>query len=496
MLKASSMISSTSWTSCSGELERPSRQAHQHGIWWRVPNKSMTRSTAATCTCILNISAPTMILFLLYLFRQVNASLMKETYQNWKLYAEECHRNLSTHPYPETGVFCNRTFDLYACWPDTFAGNKATVPCPWYLPWIDSVAERTVHQVCATDGHWLRVGNSSLIWKDHSECEDTELWKQEEEAMLRTLQMIYTVGYSLSFCSLALSIFILLSLRRLHCTRNSIHINLFTSFMLRAASVLSKDVVLHSIFPSTSTEPDDWLVFLNNQVSCGCRASYVLMQYFVGVNYYWLLVEGLFLHNLLAARIPSRSTCFVYYAIVGWGTPVVFVAFWVIARINYENDGCWSTNQTTWIWWIIKGPIVFATMVNFSIFARIVQILLSKLKAQQMRFGDYKCRLARSTLTLIPLLGIHELIFVCLPEEHSTGVFRTVRHFFHLTLASFQGFFVSMLYCFANGEVRMEVKKSWYTWRQGWRPEWPFHASGYGASAQNSAAGPLGVTNT
>uniref|UniRef100_A0A8C4WWW4 G-protein coupled receptors family 2 profile 1 domain-containing protein n=1 Tax=Eptatretus burgeri TaxID=7764 RepID=A0A8C4WWW4_EPTBU len=101
-----------------------------------------------------------------------------------------------------SGVFCNRTFDLYACWPDTFPGNKATVPCPWYLPWIDSGKS---YRVCAIDGHWLRVGNSSLIWKDHSECEDMELWK--------TLQMIYTIGYSLSFFSLALSIFILLSLR-------------------------------------------------------------------------------------------------------------------------------------------------------------------------------------------------------------------------------------------------------------------------------------------
>lgn len=47
-------------------------------------------------------------------------------------------------------------------------------------------------------------------------------------------------------------------------------------------------------------------------------------------------------------------------------------------------------------------------------------------------------RLAKSTLTLIPLLGIHEVVFAFITDEHAQGTLRYVKLFFDLFLSSFQ----------------------------------------------------------
>ncbi|CAM9171881.1 unnamed protein product, partial [Bubo scandiacus] len=103
--------------------------------------------------------------------------------------------------------------------------------------------------------------------------------------------------------------------------------------------------------------------------------------------------------------------------------------------------------------------------VNFLIFIRVICIIISKLQANLMCKTDIKCRLAKSTLTLIPLLGTHEVIFAFITDEHAKGMLRFVKLFTELSFASFQGLMVAILYCFINNEVQMEFRKSWERWR-------------------------------
>lgn len=49
-----------------------------------------------------------------------------------------------------------------------------------------------------------------------------------------------------------------------------------------------------------------------------CKVSKVCMEYFVACNYFWLLVEAVFLHTLLFTAVTKRRLL-KRYMFLGWG---------------------------------------------------------------------------------------------------------------------------------------------------------------------------------
>ncbi|XP_053564521.1 glucagon-like peptide 2 receptor [Bombina bombina] len=405
---------------------------------------------------------PVIILIMLLPLKQVRGSVLEDTLKMWSQYKDECLEKLERERSSITGVYCNGTFDQYACWPHSPPGN-ISVPCPWYLPWVQSGNMGYVYRYCSDKGIWQKIENSTDIWRDHSECSENNHFKQNEKerALLSILQICYTVGYSISLATLILALLVLLICRRLHCTRNFIHVNLFASMIMKALTVIVKDVALHNTYSRRYNDEMGWMSFLKPEVVATCRASQVLMHFFTGANYFWLLVEGIYLYTILVTVVLSEKGLLKRYLVIGWLFPVLFVTPWVVARICLENIGCWGMHEDSRIWWIIRGPMLLCVFINFFIFLKILKLLQSKLKAQQMKFTDYKCRLTRATLVLIPLLGIHDVAFSFFTDEQVEGIYKHIRLFLQLTLSSFQGFLVATLYCFANGEVRAELRKQW-----------------------------------
>uniref|UniRef100_A0A8I5THG9 Vasoactive intestinal polypeptide receptor 2 n=1 Tax=Pongo abelii TaxID=9601 RepID=A0A8I5THG9_PONAB len=339
---------------------------------------------------------------------------------------------------------CSGVWDNITCWRPANVGETVTVPCPKVFSNFYSKAGN-ISKNCTSDG-WSETFPDFVDACGYSDPED-----ESKITFYILVKAIYTLGYSVSLMSLATGSIILCLFRKLHCTRNYIHLNLFLSFILRAISVLVKDDVLYS---SSGTlhcpdQPSSWV---------GCKLSLVFLQYCIMANFFWLLVEGLYLHTLLVAMLPPRR-CFLAYLLIGWGFPTVCIGAWTAARLYLEDTGCWDTNDHSVPWWVIRIPILISIIVNFVLFISIIRILLQKLTSPDVGGNDqsqYK-RLAKSTLLLIPLFGVHYMVFAVFPISISSKY----QILFELCLGSFQGLVVAILYCFLNSEVQCELKRKW-----------------------------------
>ncbi|KAL0984330.1 hypothetical protein UPYG_G00140060 [Umbra pygmaea] len=387
--------------------------------------------------------------------------VLEDTYMKWIHYKDECLKMIESEPFPH-GLFCRRTFDSYTCWPDGSPGAVVNVSCPFYLPWFDKVSQGVVFRRCGSDGRWVE-DQKGEVWRNISQCEEEpevtfhDRWFKE---MLVSFKILYTVGYTMSLFALVSALIILLSIRKLHCTRNYIHANLFVSFILRAVSVIVKDNMLERHWGREIMRPSDLGEMLSHKTAIGCRLAQVLMHYCVLANHYWFFGEAIYLYSVLIASVFIDNNKYLPYICLGWGTPLLFVIPWVLAKLLRENKECWAFNENMNYWWIIRFPILFATLINLLLFMKILKVIFSKLRANnQNGYPDYKLRLAKATLTLIPLFGIHEVFFIFATDEQTTGILRYVKVFSTLFLNSFQGLLVAVLYCYCNKEVKTELAK-------------------------------------
>ncbi|TKS79652.1 Pituitary adenylate cyclase-activating polypeptide type I receptor [Collichthys lucidus] len=362
---------------------------------------------------------------------------------------EKCMERIMLHkPSDDLELACPWMWDNLTCWQAASVGEVVVVNCPeLFHDFMDPEDEMVkVSRNCTEDGwsepypHYVDV------------CFSYDNTTTHIDMYYRSVKALYTVGYSTSLVSLTTAMVILCRFRKLHCTRNFIHMNLFVSFILRAISVFIKDGVLYP-------QEDSDHCFVH---TVACKSVMVFFHYCVMSNYFWLFIEGLYLFTLLVETFFPERRYFYWYTIVGWGTPTICVTVWAVLRLHFHDTGCWDTNEHTALWWVIKGPVVASIMINFVLFIGIIIILVQKLQSPDIGGNESSIylRLARSTLLLIPLFGIHYTVFAFSPEDVS----KRERLVFELGLGSFQGFVVAVLYCFLNGEVQSEIKRKWRSW--------------------------------
>jgi len=112
---------------------------------------------------------------------------------------------------------------------------------------------------------------------------------------------------------------------------------------------------------------------------------------------------------------------------------------------------------------ITEVPIMISVLINVFIFISVVSIVGSKLRVT-LRKSDFRYRLLRANLALIPLLGIHYVstMFVSVLAEEERSTLKTVVNFINAITLSLQGLLVSIIYCFCNAEVQVKFKTILY----------------------------------
>ncbi|KAF1485729.1 Vasoactive intestinal polypeptide receptor 1, partial [Megadyptes antipodes antipodes] len=352
-------------------------------------------------------------------------------------------------PGPPRQQGCLTEWDGVSCWSAVPVGQSRAVACPDILH-VFKKSKALIQRNCTESGWsfpsppYYNACKLEAIGSNNN--------NEAKASYFVTMKVLYTCGYSTSLAALFLAVGIFSCFRKLHCTRNSIHIHFFTSFILRGAAVFIKDAVLFS----------DESIDHCTMSTVNCKAAISFFQYSVLANFYWLLVEGMYLQTLLLLTFTSDKRYIWWYILIGWGVPMLTVCVWVVTRLQYDNHGCWD-DYTSLYWWVIKAPILLAIFVNFLIFLNVTRMLAQKIRSPDIskNYKQQYMRLTKSTLLLIPLFGVHYVVFALFPEH--IGV--DARLYFELVLGSYQGFLVALLYCFLNGEVQAEIKRNWGKWQ-------------------------------
>ncbi|RWS27780.1 secretin receptor-like protein, partial [Leptotrombidium deliense] len=147
------------------------------------------------------------------------------------------------------------------------------------------------------------------------------------------IKLITKIGYSVSLITLVIAFFILTFNKRLQCPRNNLHLQLFLSFIIRSSVFHVKNTLV-------------------------CKMFTVVWQYSLLANYNWILMEGLYLHNLIFFNIFTDNSSIIKYII--FGLPIMYISPWIVVKALYENKLCWTTNDNVGYFWIIRGPITLS----------------------------------------------------------------------------------------------------------------------------------------
>ncbi|KAH8286756.1 hypothetical protein KR018_005131, partial [Drosophila ironensis] len=431
---------------------------------------------------------------------------------------ENCSALFANYTLPQTGVYCNWTWDTLLCWPPTPAGALARMNCPGGILGVD--VRKFANRKCELDGRWGSRPNSNMTagWTDYGPCYKPELFRLMQSMgnkdidtileIARRTRTLEVVGLWVSLLALVISLLIFCTFRSLRNNRTKIHKNLFVAMVLQV--IIRLTLYLDQYRRGNKEAATNTSLSAIENTPYLCEASYVLLEYARTAMFMWMFIEGLYLHNMVTVAVFQGSFPLKFFSRLGWCVPILMTFVWARCTVMYMDTSMgeclWNYNLTPY-YWILEGPRLAVILVgklplsrtillirfffnliqlNFCFLVNIIRVLVVKLRQSQASDIEQTRKAVRAAIVLLPLLGITNILHQMAPLETATNfaVWSYGTHF----LTSFQGFFIALIYCFLNGEVRAVLLKSLATQMSvRGHPEWvPKRASMY-SGAYNTA---------
>ncbi|KTG42768.1 hypothetical protein cypCar_00004210 [Cyprinus carpio] len=396
-----------------------------------------------------------------------------------------------------TGLFCNTSIDgIGTCWPRSSAGEVVSRPCPeTFLGVRYNTTNERCTEKCLANGTVRRERELlPMSWKSSTECLANGTWAKKgnysqcqeilnEELMLVQLMLVqpgelidalhinllresqaehralspekyrsvgfrnskngrriwwlrkkigthplvYVVcgidtadkNYDISMKKSKLHYHIAVIINYLgHCISLGALLVAFILFMRLRSIRCLRNIIHWNLITAFILRNATWFVVqltMNPEVHesnvIWCRLVTAAYNYFHVTNFFWMFGEGCYLHTAIVLTYSTDKLRKWMFICIGWCIPFPIIVAWAIGKLYYDNEK----------------------------------------------------KAVKATLVLLPLLGITYMLFFVNPGEDEIS--QIVFIYFNSFLESFQGFFVSVFYCFLNSEVRSAVRKRWHRWQ-------------------------------
>ncbi|ESP04967.1 hypothetical protein LOTGIDRAFT_109332, partial [Lottia gigantea] len=365
-------------------------------------------------------------------------SLNSDECDRWKMCcqsARECCRDQIAHP-PVTNSTCIGTWDGYGCWRDANPDTENYLSCPNFLQY--SIPTRNALKYCHSNGTWMKINGSQ--WTDYTPCLD-------KESLIESIYL--SLGCNIASILLllpAIAIFLVYRpLRKQH--RIRLHISFFLSFILSDVTAILWDVVV--TYDRLTNENVSQSVLYQN--GAGCKALSFFRIYCKSTNYVWMFCEGFYLHRLISNAFKPPKSLYPLY-LTGWGLPMIYSVIYAALRASLANESCWAKSFGQYEW-IIYAPNLLCLVVNLFFLCNILRVLVTQLQTHPNEPSHFR-RALKATFVLIPLFGIQ--LFVTLYRVPAGSEAAGAYEKFTTFVINSQGFFVALIFCFCNGEVRIK----------------------------------------